>query len=389
MIYVLKMRKTIAIMSASVLIVSCAVTCNYKKSYNLMVEKIGLPAMNKIFTNKESVVKLLEHLSSRFKVDFTKAKDINELDAKMQKTLIRGVNQERSDIEKDDEKFTFSFDIFAQGSNVDKYSNKEAVPVVLGATYESMSKIIKGSVSLLKRPFIVLVGDRPFYPEDFTGSINEKKEQFFKSLVRKNNKYLAKKANVLKVCDVYLNDKTSHPAIKKIKMYVDLVKIVDKKQGQNGELTLGGLNNAIKDYGFVSKQAVAKIIEARKFIYTVAINHIPTENDLVKYILEDHKLIKYATIIEAKAKYQKQDRATTMDTYVEMEKYIKANKMSDKTFVLLGLKPFIYRQWLQFELMNRKQRIVQFLDYAGIESKVNDNVFADEFARLVNTIKAA
>lgn len=76
------MRKTIAIMSVSVLIVSCSVTCNYKKSYNLMLEKIGLPAMNKIFTNKDAVVKLLEQLSGRFKVDFTKAKDINELDAK-------------------------------------------------------------------------------------------------------------------------------------------------------------------------------------------------------------------------------------------------------------------------------------------------------------------
>ena len=383
------MQKTIAIMSVSVLIVSCSVTCNYKKSYNIMLEKIGLPAMNKIFTNKESVVKLLEQLSHNFKVDFTKAKDINELDAKMQKTLIRGVNQERSDIGKNDEKFTFSFDTFVQESSVDKYSNKEAVPVVLGATHSSMSKIIIGSKAILKKPFIVLVGDRPFYPEDFTGSVNEKKEQFFKSLINKNNQYLAKKANVLKVCDVYLNDKTSHPAIKKIKMYVDLVKIVDKKQGQSGELILGSLNNAIKDYGFVSKQVVGKIIEARKFIYTVAIKYIPTENDLARYILEDHKLIKYATIIEAKAKYQKQDRASTMDTYIEMETYIKENKMSDKTFVLLGLKPFIYRQWLQFELMNKKQGIVQSLDYAAIENKANDAVFADEFARLINTMKAA
>jgi hypothetical protein len=382
------MRKTIAIMSVSVLIVSCSVTCNYKKSYNLMLEKIGLLAMNKIFTNKDAVVKLLEQLSGRFKVDFTKAKDINELDAKMQKTLIRGLNQERSDIGKDNEKFTFSFDTFVQDYNVNKYSNKEAVSVVLGATHASMSKIIKGSESLLKRPFIVLVGDRPFYPEDFTGSVNEKKEQFFKSLINKNNQYLAKKANVLKVCDVYLNDKTSHPAIKKIKMYVDLVKIVDKKQGNIGELILESLNNAIKDYGFVSKQVVGKIIEARKFIYTVAIKYIPTENDLARYILEDHKLIKYATIIEAKAKYQKQDRATTMDTYIEMEKYIKDNKMSHKTFVLLGLKPFIYRQWLQFELMNKKQGIVQSLDYAAIENKANDAVFADEFARLINTMKA-
>ncbi len=383
------MRKTIAIMSVSVLIVSCSVTCNYKKSYNLMLEKIGLPAMNKIFTNKDAVVKLLEQLSGIFKVDFTKAKDINELDAKMQKTLIRGVNQERSDIGKDNEKFTFSFDTFVQDYNVNKYSNKEAVSVVLGATHASMSKIIKGSESLLKRPFIVLVGDRPFYPEDFTtDSVNEKKEQFFKSLVRKNNQYLVKKTNVLKICDVYLNDKTSHPAIKKIKMYVDLVKIVDKKQGNIGELILESLNNAIKDYGFVSKQVVGKIIEARKFIYTVAIKYIPTENDLARYILEDHKLIKYATIIEAKAKYQKQDRATTMDTYIEMEKYIKENKMSHKTFVLLGLKPFIYRQWLQFELMNKKQGIVQSLDYAAIENKANDAVFADEFARLINTMKA-
>lgn len=354
-----------------------------------MLEKIGLPAMNKIFTNKDAVVKLLEQLSGIFKVDFTKAKDINELDAKMQKTLIRGVNQERSDIGKDNEKFTFSFDTFVQDYNVNKYSNKEAVSVVLGATHASMSKIIKGSESLLKRPFIVLVGDRPFYPEDFTtDSVNEKKEQFFKSLVRKNNQYLVKKTNVLKICDVYLNDKTSHPAIKKIKMYVDLVKIVDKKQGNIGELILESLNNAIKDYGFVSKQVVGKIIEARKFIYTVAIKYIPTENDLARYILEDHKLIKYATIIEAKAKYQKQDRATTMDTYIEMEKYIKENKMSHKTFVLLGLKPFIYRQWLQFELMNKKQGIVQSLDYAAIENKANDAVFADEFARLINTMKA-
>lgn len=342
--------------------------------------------MNNIFIDKAAFNQVLSTLSKKYSVDFTAAKTLKELDKQMQNTLIRSRSTERSDLDKTKDTYDFNMgEIFNNSHNNISHDIKDKIPVVLGATYNTMNTIMTESLPYLKgKRFIILTGDRPFWPEDFQ---DQNINQIIYILENKNPLYKKFHSNIKATVESYLADK-SHPAIKKIKFYIHLVAMINPKDAIIGKQALRNLHVSMEKYGLASKESVTAMIAARKFVYEKAINYVPTETDLAHAIAKQNNLKDYV-ILEAKANYQKQDRATTIDTYYKLLDYAQKNNQPLAQFALIGTKPFIYRQWLQLVMLAKKNQYPNYhnIDYIAIDNnKVSDAVFADEFARFIHVI---
>ncbi len=333
--------------------------------------------MNEIFVDKNAFHKALHELSNNYDTDFVNSASIKTVNDKMQKTLLRPAGHERSDI-MNNKKYPINVDkIFNPKHNpgIDHTITKKQNPVILGATYNTMDKIINGSKNYIgKKNIIILTGDRPFYPEDFK---NNEEKLIHTSLFSFDKRYKSHSKEISIIVNKYKNSK-ENPLLKKVRFIVDLVTLLDKNNGKYGSEILNNLTDAIEKRD--AQKIKQNTIEIRKFVYEIGIKYVPTETTLARTLCNKHLL--KCNILETKASYKIQDRATTIDTYHTLIEYAKNRNIPIEKFILIGIKPFIYRQWLQFAFEAKNENI----DYIATENIVSTSLFADEFARLVHVI---
>jgi hypothetical protein len=214
----------------SILIASCC--AGNKSNISNKIHHKYENYMNKIFINKSSFDESLQILSDNYKVDFAQSKNIKDLNAKMQKTLLRTSGHERSDMAKN----SYNIDVdqifnTKHSSGVHPLIAKEQIPVILGATHSTMEKImIQSKKYINQKDVIILTGDRPFYPEDFA-NIDGKLIQT--SLESFDKRYKSHSKQISNIVSEYKISK-ENPLLKKVRFIVDLVALLHKDKGESG-----------------------------------------------------------------------------------------------------------------------------------------------------------
>lgn len=375
----------------SILLLTCLTKCHTvstkdtKSPLNTVYQQ-HINEMNYMFASEESFLHTVDKLSEVYNVDFNKSKNLKELNEKMQKTLIRQRGVERFDRKNDNTDFDVN-KIYNTKFNIENYQkNEQDKLVILGATYETMKKIITNAEYLLKeKEFLILTGDRPFVPEDFNLTSKDYAfEKIIQSLEQKNHKYKVHRKEVKKIITEFLKQKDKNP-LERFKFYVKLINLVNKNDGNIADRKIKNLESNLKKYGMANKEFVTSFVEVKIFLYEVAVKkYIPTETDLAFQVCKERKLSKYK-VIEAKTRYKVQDRATTVDTYNELIRHYDDNKVDKNGIVLVGIKPYIYRQWLDFVYLAKfKPR------YIAIENKnISNSNFSDDFARMIFVLNSS
>jgi hypothetical protein len=241
-----------------------------------------------------------------------------------------------------------------------------------------MDEMIKGVLNITdhkrKANYIVLTGDRPFVPEDFDG---DKVQWVYNMLVAKNIAYKDYFNEIKDITTDYLASMESNAMIKRGVFYNKLIFLINQKIGDIGSVLLDDIQRNIN-----TDDKDLAVVTYRGFLYNEAIKYLPNEYDMAVMLLKKYD-ISNSHIILSKTKYEKQDRATTIDTYYDLLTYIDDKKLNIGDLVFISINNQIYRQWFEFiQMMKDKNKLPRF-GYVPISGEIdNTSLLVDEFARL-------
>ncbi len=344
-----------------------------------LYNNIDTNVLNQIFINKKSAKDMLVEIDREYRINLEKTNNIKELNFEMQKKLVRGRGIERVDLNVD-KKNLCRINIFNSEKSLKKQNISNLTPVVLGATFSAMKSSISEVLKTKQTDkLFILVSDRPFTVEDFFEDNDHK--ILYDTLCKKNSKYKDKYKEINNIASDYQKNNIDEPFLKRLLFYYKLVSLIDIETGEIGLNLFNNLVNSIKKNGIKSKQTLEAMIKCKEFLYTKEIELLPTEKDLAEYIFEEHNF-KNVVYIYTKTKFKRQDRATTIDTYIDFIEYIKDNKIDTSKLILVNVGLYPYRQWFEFINMLDKSYILPKFGYVAKEDCVADDIFVDEFARL-------
>lgn len=339
--------------------------------------KIGDDIANQIFADKKNLRDGLIRIDTSFDINLFNAQSLADLNYGMQKSLIRKSNAERTDVVNNVGDIGI-MQIFKDATLKNIVISNVAIPIILGNTYKGMDKMIKGVLDVTqqkrKSNYIILTGDRPFFPEDFEG---DQPQWVYNMLVTKNITYKKHFNEIIAIVKEYLSSDENNPLIKKGIFYNKLIALIDDKISSIGMMLINDVKQTLD-----SEESALSIATYRGFLYNDAIKYLPTEHDMAGMLLSKYDILN-SYIILSKTKYQTQDRATTIDTYVDLLNYINENNLDMANLVFVGINNQIYRQWLEFILMLKNNTKLPRFGYVPIDGEIDNTLLlVDEFARL-------
>ena len=339
--------------------------------------KIGDDIANQIFADKKNLRDGLIRIDTSFDINLFNAQSLADLNYGMQKSLIRKSNAERTDVVNNVGDIGI-MQIFKDATLKNIVISNVAIPIILGNTYKGMDKMIKGVLDVTqqkrKSNYIILTGDRPFFPEDFEG---DQPQWVYNMLVTKNIAYKKHFNEIIAIVKEYLSSDENNPLIKKGIFYNKLIALIDDKISSIGMTLINDVKQTLD-----SEESALSIATYRGFLYNDAIKYLPNEHDMAGMLLSKYG-ISNSYIILSKTKYQTQDRATTIDTYVDLLSYINENNLDMANLVFVGINNQIYRQWLEFILMLKNNTKLPRFGYVPIDGEIDNTLLlVDEFARL-------
>ncbi len=339
--------------------------------------KIGDDIANQIFADKKNLRDGLIRIDTSFDINLFNAQSLADLNYGMQKSLIRKSNAERTDVVNNVGDIGI-MQIFKDATLKNIVISNVAIPIILGNTYKGMDKMIKGVLDVTqqkrKSNYIILTGDRPFFPEDFE---EDQPQWVYNMLVTKNIAYKKHFNEIIAIVKEYLSSDENNPLIKKGIFYNKLIALIDDKISSIGMTLINDVKQTLD-----SEESALSIATYRGFLYNDAIKYLPTEHDMAGMLLSKYDILN-SYIILSKTKYQTQDRATTIDTYVDLLNYINENNLDMANLVFVGINNQIYRQWLEFILMLKNNTKLPRFGYVPIDGEIDNTLLlVDEFARL-------
>ncbi len=339
--------------------------------------KIGDDIANQIFADKKNLRDGLIRIDTSFDINLFNAKNLKDLNYGMQKSLIRKSNTERTDVVNNVGDIGV-MQIFKDATLKNIVISNVAIPIILGNTYKGMDKMIKGVLDITqqkrKSNYIILTGDRPFFPEDFEG---DQAQWVYNILVTKNISYKQYFNEIIAIVKEYLSSDESNPLVRKGVFYNKLISLIDAKVSNMGMVLVNDIKEKID-----TDELNLSIATYRGFLYNDAIKYLPTEYDMASMLLSKYG-ISNSYIILSKTKYQTQDRATTIDTYLDLLGYINEKNLDVANFVFVSINNQIYRQWFEFMVMLKNSNKMPRFGYVPIDGEIDNTVLlADEVARL-------
>ena len=350
---------------------------NVDKIIDSVYSKIGDDIANKIFADKKSLKDGLIRIDTSFDINLFNAQNLTDLNYSMQKKLLRKKNAERTDVLNNIGDLGI-MQMFKDGALKNMVISNVAIPVILGNTYKGMDKMIKGVLDVTqqkrKSNYIILTGDRPFVPEDFEG---DQAQWDYNMLVTKNIAYKQCFNEIIAIVKGYLASDENNPLIKRAIFYNKLIELINPKISNIGMVLVNDIKEKIN-----TDELNLAIITYRGFLYNDAIKYLPTEYDMAGMLLSKYG-ISNSYIMLSKAKYQTQDRATTIDTYVDFLGYINEKNLDVANFIFVSINNQIYRQWFEFMVMLKNSNKMPRFGYVPIDGEIDNTVLlADELARL-------
>ena len=350
---------------------------NIDKIIDSVYDKIGDDIANKIFADKKNLRDGLIRIDTSFDINLFNAKNLKDLNYGMQKSLIRKSNAERTDVVNNVGDIGI-MQIFKDATLKNIVISNVAIPIILGNTYKGMDKMIKGVLDITqqkrKSNYIILTGDRPFFPEDFEG---DQAQWVYNILVTKNISYKQYFNEIIAIVKEYLSSDESNPLVRKGVFYNKLIALIDAKVSNMGMVLVNDIKEKID-----TDELNLSIATYRGFLYNDAIKYLPTEYDMASMLLSKYG-ISNSYIILSKTKYQTQDRATTIDTYLDLLGYINEKNLDVANFVFVSINNQIYRQWFEFMVMLKNSNKMPRFGYVPIDGEIDNTVLlADEVARL-------
>ena len=339
--------------------------------------KIGDDIANQIFADKKNLRDGLIRIDTSFDINLFNAQSLADLNYGMQKSLIRKSNTERTDVVNNVGDIGV-MQIFKDATLKNIVISNVAIPIILGNTYKGMDKMIKGVLDITqqkrKSNYIILTGDRPFFPEDFEG---DQAQWVYNILVTKNISYKQYFNEIIAIVKEYLSSDESNPLVRKGVFYNKLISLIDAKVSNMGMVLVNDIKEKID-----TDELNLSIATYRGFLYNDAIKYLPTEYDMASMLLSKYG-ISNSYIILSKTKYQTQDRATTIDTYLDLLGYINEKNLDVANFVFVSINNQIYRQWFEFMVMLKNSNKMPRFGYVPIDGEIDNTVLlADEVARL-------